>query len=419
MAGKLTQKATLKELAREAAAGADRMVYDDAIPGFAARLRRGNVAFVLEYRKAGRVRRFSLGRLGAVAPKKVRELAAVAHAAVLAGGDPAAERRAERERKATVGDALDRYLADLAQRAEVGARRGRRSTVAEFRRIAEKAIRAKLGGVEVERLDAARVKAWHRALAATPAQANRALTVLAAALRPELPAGADPFAGVVKFREEPKQERYALAELERVGAALRAAEAAGGVLPSAALALRLLLLAGLRRAEVLGHMMLARRSEGDALRWGDVDLDAGALRLRRAKAGSRVVVLGRPARELLAAARPADADPGAPVCPGASPGAPLVGFEKAVAPIFAAAGVEWKGSHACRRTFASVAGERGLGEYVVAALLGHGGGSVTARYVIPGADPLRVAADGVAGEIAAALDGRRAPVVPFDREARK
>ena len=150
--------------------------------------------------------------------------------------------------------------------------------------------------------------------------------------------------------------------------------------------------------------------------WGDVDLDARFIRLRHAKAGARDVPLGRAAAALLAAARPADAGPADPVCPGRLAGRPFVGIDRVWRRLYAAAGLAGRDLHTLRHTFSSVAADAGFGEYLVAGLLGHRSGTVTGRYVHPDRDPLHQAADVVAGTIAAALDGGPpAPVLAFPR----
>ena len=65
------------------------------------------------------------------------------------------------------------------------------------------------------------------------------------------------------------------AELTRLGAALRAAE--GRIGSGRVAALRLLILTGARRGEVLN------------LRWEEVDLEAGLLRLTDSKTGAKVI----------------------------------------------------------------------------------------------------------------------------------
>ena len=78
-------------------------------------------------------------------------------------------------------------------------------------------------------------------------------------------------------------------ELARLGRALDAAPAGRLASLHAAAAIRLLVLTGCRRNEILG------------LRWADVDFDAGELSLADSKTGARIVPLPPAAAEVLAA----------------------------------------------------------------------------------------------------------------------
>lgn len=438
MSRKLT-KAGIDRALAEAPDGSERFLFDSLVPGLALRVRDGRGSYVFQFRVRGRSKRLKLGDAvardasasdrAALTLDQARDLARPMYATVRAGGDPSEQRREARARRATVADAATAYLADLDQRAQLGAKRGRRSSAAEFRRVAEKLIVPALGRVEVENLDEERVARWHREFVGRPSAGNRALGVLRTILefagrKRIVPRGLpNPTAGVARFEERKRRERFTLADLAKLGEALRAAEAEGKVLPSVALALRVLAASGLRRSELLGHPSTKRRTDGDVARWGDFDADAGTLTLRRTKAGGgRVVVLGAPLAEILRQARPADATPDAPICPGqaqrdrSAPRAGLVGLDRAAARLCAAAGVTWPGAHSLRRLFATVAGEQGHGPYIVAELLGHrvtGGGAVTGLYVRPQFDPLRQAADRIAVEVLAALDGKGAAVLSF------
>lgn len=422
-------KARIDRLIAQADA-TEKLHYDTEIPGFHLRLRNGRATFGLEYRRAGRVRRLTIGRYPGMVPDRARVIARDLYGVVQAGGDPAADRRAERQRKLTAGGLFAAYLTDFENRVQANetagngrsrARRGRRSTLAEFRRTATASILPELGRIEVERLNRATVKRWHKSLEGTPTVANRALTLLGAVLgfgeREEIiPAGArarcvgQGRAAIERHPEAARGGKLTDAEIEKVGAALRAAEQAGTVRQSVGLALRVMLFTGLRRSEVLGHVLAGRRTAGEGLRWGDVDLEAGILTVRQGKAGSRTVVLGAAAIKVLRAAGRHGPNADAPVCPGARLDQPLVGFEKLVRPIFDRAGVPWRGCHAFRRTFASKAGER-FGAYVIGALLGRGKATVTDRYVEVELAPIRAAANRVAGALAAALNGTRAKVL--------
>jgi integrase len=420
-------KKTLDTLAAEARgnpAAKTRCVYDSAVPGFMVRLRGGRLDFWFSYRRHGRERRVSLGRYGATTLDGAREAARELYGKVKAGGDPAEERKASRERLATFAELSAAYLRDLEERAEGGAKRGRRSTVQEFRRLLEKLILPKLGRLEVAAVGLEHVEGLHRALWKTPSQANRALTLCSAVLsfaerRGLRPRGSNPCEDVTRAKERERRTRLTLAELQCLGAAIRAAETEGTENPSTLLALKLLAVVGCRRSEILSHALKGRRPDGGGgLRWRDVDLGERTIYFREAKAGSRLAPLGSAAVALLAAARPEDVVADAPVCPGARPGAALCVVEKTWRRLLKAAEISPCGLHTLRRSFASVGADLGMGEYLLAGLLGHAKGTVTARYAIPAADPLREAAERISGEIAAAMglaDRETAKVLPLTR----
>ena len=80
-----------------------------------------------------------------------------------------------------------------------------------------------------------------------------------------------------------RQEQFLTkAEFDRLGKSLGQVETEGEVSVSAVAAIRLLILTGCRKSEIL------------TLRWEDVDRTAGELRLRDAKAGPRMVPLTAP-----------------------------------------------------------------------------------------------------------------------------
>jgi integrase len=416
--GKLTTK-ELEKLVTDARADPSlhRLVYDAAAPGLAVRLRGGGASYVYRYRDtAGRERQLSLGRVGALTLAQARKAANLRTSDRVRGKDPAGARDAAREAALTVADVAELYLADLEERAGLGMKRGRLSTAAEFRRLAERHLLPRLGAVRMVDLDEKAVEALHRAMAATPGQANRALTLLSAVVgfaekRKLRPLGANPCRVVSRYEERGVRGRLTLAELARLGEAMREAEANGAAPAPVLLGLRLLALTGMRRSEVFGFHTRARQAEGAWLVWGDVDLEGRFLRLRHAKAGARDVPLGRAAAAVLAAARPVEVEPGAPVCPGQLPGRPFVGIDRVWRRLYAAAGIAGRDLHTLRHTFSSVAADAGLGEFIVGGLLGHRSGTVTGRYVHPDRDPLHQAADLVSGTIAAALAGGQPAVV--------
>ncbi|HVR09064.1 MAG TPA: site-specific integrase [Thermoanaerobaculia bacterium] len=373
------------------------------------RLRHGPSGFAFQYKHQGRTRRMALGQFGALTLEQARKQARKLYHEVRSGGDPAAAKRAARAKRMTFGKAAELYLLDLRERAATGAKRGKLSTAAEFQRLLDRCILPKLGSREVEDLGLSEIERMHRSLAATPRQANAALTVTSAVLgfaerRGLRPPGPNPCRLVERLRERGRKGRLTLQQLAALGKVLRAAET-DGESRSPILAVRLLALTGLRRSELVGHALKVRRTQGSGLRWADVDFEGRTLQVRDAKTGARVAPIGTAAVELLRRAKPNEATPADYVCPGAISGAPLVGLDKPARRMLALAGAEGSGLHTFRRTFASLAAEAGYSELLIAALLGHRRGGVTAGYVIADADPLRAAADRIASAVAAHLDG--------------
>jgi hypothetical protein len=91
---------------------ADRIWFDDSIPGFGLRLREsGSRSWIFQYKVGAKTRRLVIGQVAAVKVARAREIAGELHAKVRLGGDPAAERRTKLERSAhTLGALAHRYL---------------------------------------------------------------------------------------------------------------------------------------------------------------------------------------------------------------------------------------------------------------------------------------------------------------------
>lgn len=138
------------------------------------------------------------------------------------------------------------------------------------------------------------------------------------------------------------------------------------------------------------------------LRWEHVDLEAGVLRLPDAKAGARMVALGSPATALLAEL-PHESD--YVVHSAFSSLRPLSGsaLEEAWDNIRTSAKIPDARLHDLRHTVGTYGGQAGLNAFVIRDLLGHKTLAMTGRYVERDTNPMRAAADQVAGRIAAAM----------------
>ncbi len=70
--------------------------------------------------------------------------------------------------------------------------------------------------------------------------------------------------------------------------------------------------------------------------------------------------------------------------------------------------------HDLRHSFASAGAGAGESLVLIGSLLGHRSTATTARYAHLSSDPLKAAADRIAGHIAAAMSGDPGKVVPLD-----
>jgi integrase len=91
----------------------DHIEFDDALPGFGLRLRKGGSrTWVYQYSIGTKQRRIALGKVSALTVEKAREVAGNLHAKVRLGGDPAADKAASKVAAAMSFKVIvERYLA--------------------------------------------------------------------------------------------------------------------------------------------------------------------------------------------------------------------------------------------------------------------------------------------------------------------
>jgi hypothetical protein len=108
----------------------DKIYFDDAMPGFGLRFRKGgNATWLIQYRnEVGQTRRLKIGELARLDPDKARAAAKKRFAEVTLGGDPQAIKAEARSKaKLTLGAVADQYI-------EMKAPRRRANTVSADRR---------------------------------------------------------------------------------------------------------------------------------------------------------------------------------------------------------------------------------------------------------------------------------------------
>lgn len=411
--------------------------WDDELPGFGVRVKpSGAIAYVLKYRMGRTTKRCTIAKMqGAYTVDQARRVAAGMLRDVLEGRDPAEAKRRARE-ALTVAELIDLYLAD----GPASKPNKKASSWACDRYIFTRHIKPLLGGriardltkADVTRLQSdiaagktavtekgkprgvARVRGGKRVAAL-------GVTILAALYEWAIRTGRleqNPARGVPRFKSQPRERFLSETEIALLADALTALEAIGKIGAPLADAIRLLMLTGCRKSEIL---TLQRE-------W--VDFDGGRLRLPDSKTGARVIALAAPTLAILARQEP---KPGNPyVFPGArGEGGHATGVQRAWAltkaratrdarkaavakglPVERAANLMNVRLHDLRHTFASVAVADGTSLLMVGKVLGHRQARTTEIYAHLADDPIRKVTERTAAKIAALM----APRVKDDGE---
>ena len=342
---------------------------------------------MVQTRAGGRAaKRVTVGRHGIVTAEEARRRAALVIARVKAGEDPVPATPARAlVAGPTVGELARQWLDEHV------AVRCKPKTAALYNLVVDRHLLPKLGRVPAAAVDHATVTELHQALRATPTMANRTVDVLSRIWNAAEDRGLLPEAGnlcrlVVKNRERPRERFLSEAEFRRLGQTLAEPETCRGVWVHAVAAIRLLLLTGCRKNEIL------------TLRWADVDLGAGELKLADSKTGARVVPLPPEAAGVLARLPRLAGNPH--VIAGKVKGSHLQNLDEPWKLIRARAGLEDVRLHDCRHSFASRALALGESPPMIGRLLGHTRVETTARYAHLARDSVRRSAECISGSIA-------------------
>ena len=254
-------------------------------------------------------------------------------------------------------------------------------------RIARQHLSPAFGDRELASIDRRDVELWLRNLSVrglAPATCNRILAVLKsicalAGLQGLLPAGQSPCAGVLPFKIRTLREPFLTHEEARK--LMRALEHSPR--PEAS-ALRLLLLTGARKSEIL------------RARWENVRLDQRLLTVPVSKSGRpRHISLSG---EAVAVIRSLRRKPGCPwLFPGHAPDKPLSDIYVFWNKLRNRLGLQDVRIHDLRHTFASFLVNAGHSLYEVQKLLGHSDPRTTMRYAHLGQTALLTATETVSG----------------------
>jgi integrase len=368
-----------------------RITLDSEVVGFGARVTaNGARSYVLRYTtRAGRERTYTIGDATVWRTTDARDKARELRREIEDGGDPLGEIEDERAAP-TMLDLIERFRAEHFPRK-------RPSTRDDYERTLRLHIgphfgqHTKMADVRFEDVDR-----LHRKLTAagSPYQANRTIALLSKmfslAIRWRM-CESNPCKGIEKNIEYHRRRYLNGDELVRLTKAL-----AKHPDRQAADAIRLLLLTGARRGEVLG------------MRWDDVKLGTGIwskLPSSTKQKEHHQVPLSAPVLQLLSEIDKRQRREGKRpkfVFPGNGGTGHLVEIKKSWAQLCKAAGIEGLRIHDLRHSYASQLVSGGASLPLIGALLGHSSPITTARYAHLFTDPLRKATEKVGAVIAAA-----------------
>lgn len=372
----------------------------------------GAKTWVLRYRQHGRSNKYAIGRWPELPVARAREMAIKLLGDLAEGVDPQAKRKAERASK-TVRELAERFEAE-----HIPLKRP--STQRLYQLALTKYIVPALGHLRAKDVDPSDVAAMLAKIRTeNPIMSNRVRAVTSklfakGSIWGFCPPGHNPAQGQDRAPERKKDRHLSDAELGLVGQALRNLEGQGD--REAMAALRIYLLTGLRKSELIGDRKRDPKTRAlielaPALRWSDVDFDEEVIRLQQHKtsdkAGGRVVPLSKAVLAVLKGLK-ARVEGNPYIIPGRDEGQPLLNISKPwarvqseVIAIQERQGVEHPAAiddvtlHDLRRSFASLGARMGYPLPFLAGLLGHAAGGVTATYARVGTDPLREATEAI------------------------
>ena len=366
----------------------DTVFWDRELTGFGIRVYpTGGKVYIAQARGPGGPKRVAVGRHGVLGAEQARQRAALIIARVKAGEDPVPEPM-KPTCGPTVNELAKRYLEE---HVEI---RCKPRTAASTRTVVNRHIVPALGKAPLTAVERTQVVELHQRLCGIPSVANNAVRTLSLMYRLAqgwglVPEGCNPCRSIVKYPVRKRERFLTDGEFTRLGQVLDKAE--GEISASAVAAIRLLMLTGCRKREIL------------CLRWEDVALDGNELRLPDAKTGARVVPLSPSAMKLLAGLPRIEGNLW--VIPGRKPGTHMSNVDQSWQVIRARAGLEDVRIHDLRHSYASRALALGESLPMIGKLLGHSQVETTARYAHLARDSMREAAERIAGSIAGDIFG--------------
>jgi integrase len=376
-------------------AGAAYLIWDTQLPGLALRVQpTGSRSFVAVYSRHGRPRWMLLGKAGKIALGDARAMAAEAMLAVAKGGDPAADRKAERG-AGTFADLQGRYLEQYAKKHN----KSWRQADALIHRHAMPRW-GKLQAGSITRADVKQLMARIEA----PIAANQTLAAISAVftwgIREEI-VGANPCKLVERNPTKSRERVLSESELPKFWRAFDDLD------PVRGRALKAILLLGQRPGEI-AHMRHEHLKDG----WWEMPGEpVPTLRWPGTKNGAEHRIwMPKPAQGLLA---DGVASAGGFVFAGPR-GGPIDDLDDAMREICAELRIERATPHDLRRTHGSTVTALGFGRDAMNRIQNHREGGIASVYDRHGyADENKKIMEAVAAKIMSLIEDRADNVVAF------
>jgi integrase len=403
------QKITKRTVDSVNATAGAKLLRDTEVKGFMLTITSAGLkSYAVEYRvgKGRRApkRRFTIGRHGSPwTPDQARIKAKEVLGEVAKGRDPLAAQYADAE-MITISELCDLYLNEGVSHKKPSTLRGDASRIRHY-------IKPRLGRRPILSVTRADVERLLREVVAMPyltgrravfnhgkhtltggpgagAQCVAVLSALFSFARRRGLCSENPAHGVKKPLGR-KMERYLSNEEIKTLAQALDVEAARTNNPFPTAAIRLLLLTGCRKGEIIN------------LHWRDFDIENHFLRLRDSKTGAKVVHLNQQAFDVLVSLPRVAGNPN--VIVGCKIESGRGGIDRAWSRVRTAAGLHDVRLHDLRHSFASIAVKGGMSLHMVGKLLGHKNTTTTMRYAHLSAESLKTATESIGERIFAAM----------------
>lgn len=335
----------------------------------------GRRTYFVQYRNSSRIRKhLKIGVHGQISTEEARTLAKKYLGEIAHGDDPATKRKENRDLpliKDLAQDYLERYAIP----------KKRVRSVQEDKKLLQSIILPTIGKQQVKRISRRTIESLHLQLGKTPYQANRTLAVLSKMFSLAIVWGwreDHPVKGIPRYQEEKRDRWLNEEELDRFWETLEC-------YPNhlAAFVLKLLLLTGARKSEVLKAT------------WEQFDLENGVWtkpsHLTKQKKREHLP-LSEQALQILSQLKKLDKNESNYLFPSQSRDKPLRDIKSFWERIIKEAKLENVRIHDLRHTHASHLVSSGLSLSIVGKLLGHTQASTTQRYAHLADAPLRQAA---------------------------